>query len=152
MVHYLLSDLTNKEKEILQTIFSNGYIGLKKQGWKKSKKVAESENDTTYCVYLNAYGHKCIIGHSISSGKYVNEIEDCTFYGLLDPDQNLKNNILLETLNIPSGCSKSLLFFLKNLQQIHDRTNEDDLQITLKEYAVSHQLEIPDHNYEIAYL
>jgi hypothetical protein len=129
------------EKETLQTIFSNAYIGLKNQNWKKGTSGGD-------CYYY--YGNlKCAIGHSIPQERYIEDLE-------LD---SACSSEIIKALNVNTvnGCvSEEFRECLRALQICHDDSyvsnEKNNVQQDLKDFAAEYKLNIPNDDYQITYL
>lgn len=144
------SDNKEKELQILQTLFSNAYIGLKRQDWQKAV-------DDGSCKY-KIRNLKCGIGHSIHEENYTESIEGKPVYVALqrDVECNIKydggEQPVFKALNI-EHLNKDKIFgrILGKLQSCHDSL-DGSVQNRFEEFADKYELTIPDDDYQITYL
>jgi hypothetical protein len=130
------------EIEALQTIFSNAYVGLKNQNWKKSGRDGS-------CYYYYSDDLKCAIGHSIPQERYTEDLE-------LDSACSLEIVKALNVNAINDSLSREFRECLRALQLCHDDSyiseRENNMQQDLKDFAAEYKLNIPNDDYQITYL
>lgn len=124
-----------------QKIFTKVKNHLLKQNEKSSK-----ENDNNNCQYKIAKNGKilkCAIGCLISDKFYSSKMEDRGIYGLLQLPNDIKSNILRKSLKQSlkvENLSNENLYFLWDLQQIHDDYRVSQWSIMLQNFAKKHEL------------
>jgi len=119
-----------------QEIFDKVYLGLKSQGFKRSIRV-DDNNDDIVCMYRSPQGYKCAAGWLIPDDLYDECLEGCSVLG-----GHVRQ--VFEQL----GVSRLDLPFIQQLQRIHDfnfnLTARDMVnQDKLEEIAVHHGLTVP---------
>jgi hypothetical protein len=133
-----------QELEILQTLFSNAYIGLKSQDWQRS--IYDGS-----CKYQTG-NLKCGIGYSIPEKNYTEDIEGWPVFRQTQRYETQEEQLVLKALNIQNGEPNIFYRMLGKLQRCHDTFDMGSIQDNLEEFAEQHGLSIPDDNYQITYL
>ena len=111
------------QEATLQEIFNKGYLGLAKQGFKKSYHAQNG------CQYRGPKGLQCFIGQCMSD-------EEVFKYEKL--------NESVETLDLSNIVSEHHYFQLSKFRNIHDTAlGELDMQIKLEQAARQFGLTIP---------
>lgn len=109
-----------------QDIFNQVYLGLKRQGFKKSL----NENETG-CMYRSYDGKRCAVGHLIKDGEYSTKMEGRSVGGL-DANWLLPKRL------------KPFLVFLSELQRVHDESEKQNMRLRLVAFAEQNNLTIPE--------
>lgn len=126
--------MNTKELQILQTLFSNAYVGVKDQDWQKSSELCS-------CKYRHK-SLKCAIGHSISDENYVPNIER----------RSVCCKEVLEAIGLKQINQRSeLMTYMRQLQKCHDDSLPGSLKQVFEDFATELKLTIPDDDYQITY-
>lgn len=135
-----------------QEIFNQVYLGLKSQGFQRS--VSDNGDE---CMYRNADGLKCAIGHLMLDEEYHIDIEysgltylftvaenppDTHFYPSAGRYSEKCERVkkFFERLEVRSQEDKD---FLKELQSTHDYPSPDGMKSCLERFAERNGLTIP---------
>ena len=112
-----------------QALFNAAYLGLKAQGFEKSK-------DDINCLYRGPNGLKCAIGHCIPDERYDREMDNP------DNDTSLGYNPPVQAVldDLYPGYD---LNFACRMQRIHDDTPGVIMQTCLESLAREYDLEVP---------
>ena len=121
-----------------QETFNQVYLGLKSQGFQKSRNQDQ-------CAYRGEYGRKCAAGHLIPDEHYSPILEGGVIVNDLDEISNRHQPAFKVTkLIMALGHDVSLA---SKLQNIHDLSYSPiDMMNRLEKFAKENNLQIPENN------
>lgn len=129
-----------------QELFTNAYLGFASQGWRRSVE------ETSYgCVYRGPDGSRCAIGWNIDDADYDPAMENCSVYCPTQEGWTADAIIKSKAIALVAGVQEADWAFAADLQKIHDQCGADHpafeeryLKTAMEEFAIAHNLAIPD--------
>ena len=127
-----------------QQLFNNAWNGFKSQDWKLSKNNVESIiAPMGTCLYRGPNGTKCGIGWSIPDEKYNQKFEGVAVC-YVQEDTTDPRLLTAKELTKAAGILDKDIGFAMNLQCVHDRCLEENLEKRMREFAQINKLTIPE--------
>lgn len=125
-------------QEAKQDYFNRSYLGLKSQGFERSR------SSIVGCAYRGSNGMKCAIGHLIPDEMYNSIIEG---NGIISTIRKYPDHLPENFFVFAYGSEERKFFerFLSELQGVHDLSTEPNLmENNLHSFAACHSLTIPE--------